>query len=293
MDNLFTSILTRAKSAKTAAAAINTLNHLTTIAIVRAAERAGCDVILQPSTGTVLAYGVDGMLGMINAVRKGAGVRVSLHLDHCRDEALACACADAGWDSVMVDYSALPYEQNAEKTRAMVRYAHARGVTVEGEIGVIAGVEDEIRSEQSAPATFEETMRFVSFTGVDAVAPAIGTAHGVYKTEPKLNFALVERFGAVDVPLVVHGGTGLSAEVFLRLIQLGAAKINISTALKKTYLGSCKAHLSTGKVAPVDFDFAVCKDCEDDMFRYIALFGGTASTLETNGKGERNGKGAV
>ena len=279
MDNLFTTILTQARSTKTAAAAINTLNHLTTIAIVRAAERAERDIILQPSTGTVLAYGIDGMLGMVDAVRKGASVRVSLHLDHCRDEALARACVDAGWDSVMVDYSALPYEENAAKTRAMVTYAHARGVTVEGEIGVIAGVEDDIHSEHAAPATFEDTMNFVSYTGIDAVAPAIGTAHGVYKTEPKLNFDLVERFGAVDVPLVVHGGTGLAADVFLRLIRLGAAKINISTALKKAYLGACRTHLAQEKIAPVDFDLAVRKDCEDEMYRYIALFGRKADTL--------------
>ena len=279
MENLFTTILSQARSTKSAAAAINTLNHLTTIAIVRAAERAERDIILQPSTGTVLAYGIDGMLGMVDAVRKGASVRVSLHLDHCRDEALARACVDAGWDSVMVDYSALPYEENAEKTRAMVTYAHAHGVAVEGEIGVIAGVEDDIQNEHAAPATFEDTMQFVHYTGIDAVAPAIGTAHGVYKTEPKLNFGLVERFGTVDTPLVVHGGTGLAADVFLQLIRLGAAKINISTALKKAYLGSCRMHLTQEKIAPVDFDLAVCKDCEDEMYRYIALFGGKADTL--------------
>jgi fructose-bisphosphate aldolase class II len=279
MDDLFTNILFQAKSTHTAAAAINTLNHQTTIAIVRAAERADRNVIIQPSTGTVLAYGVDETLAMINAVRRDARVMVSLHLDHCRDEALAKACVDAGWDSVMVDYSGLPYEQNAEKTRAMVDYAHARCVTVEGEIGVIAGVEDEISSACAAPATFEDTIRFVRYTGIDAVAPAIGTAHGVYKTAPKLNFELVERFGKEDTPLVVHGGTGLSADTFLRLIRLGAAKINISTALKKTYLGACRNHLSDAKIAPVDFDTAVREDCENEMYRYIALFGGVAQTL--------------
>jgi fructose-bisphosphate aldolase class II len=279
MENLFTAILNAAKATHTAAAAINTINHSTTIAIVRAAERAGRDVIIQPSTGTVTAYGVQGMLDMINAARNGAGVRVSLHLDHCRDEALARSCVDAGWDSVMVDYSALPYEENVEKTRAMVEYAHARNVTVEGEIGVIAGVEDDIQSEHSTLATFEDTMRFVSETGIDAVAPAIGTAHGFYKTAPKLNFDLVERFGGESIPLVVHGGTGLTADVFLRLIRLGAAKINISTALKKIYLGSSRELLKDEKAAPVEFDTAVRKACEDEMYRYIALFGGVEKTL--------------
>ena len=195
------------------------------------------------------------------------------------DEALAKRCVDAGWDSVMVDYSALPYEENAEKTRAMVVYAHARNVTVEGEIGVIAGVEDDIHSEHSTLATFEDTMRFVSETGIDAVAPAIGTAHGVYKTAPKLNFELVERFGGESIPLVVHGGTGLTADVFRRLIQLGVAKINISTALKKIYLGSSRELLKDEKAAPVEFDAAVRKACEDEMVRYIALFGGVSETL--------------
>ncbi len=279
MGNLFSDVLSQAKTTHTAAAAINTLNHLTTFAIVKAAERANRNVILQPSTVTVLAYGVEEMLAMINAVRNNARVTVSLHLDHCRDEALARACVDAGWDSVMVDYSALPYEQNAEKTREMADYAHARGKTIEGEIGVIAGVEDEISSECSAPATFEETMRFVQYTGVDAIAPAIGTAHGVYKTAPKLNFDLVEQFGKEEIPLVVHGGTGLTAEVFLQLIRLGAAKINISTALKKAYLGASRRYLADEKITPVNFDIAIREDCESEMYRYIALFGGVTDTL--------------
>jgi fructose-bisphosphate aldolase class II len=122
-------------------------------------------------------------------------------------------------------------------------------------------------------------MRFVHYTGIDAVAPAIGTAHGVYKTAPKLNFELVERLGKENILLVVHGGTGLSAEAFKHLIRLGAVKINISTALKKAYLGACRNDLVNEKDVPADFDQAVCKDCENEMFRYIALFGGVTETL--------------
>ncbi len=107
-------------------------------------------------------------------------------------------------------------EENIRKTREMVEYAHARGVVVEGEVGVISGVEDEISHDEARAATFEDTMDFIEQTGVDAIAPSIGTAHGVYKGVPVLNYGLVERLGKEKTPIVVHGGTGLSVEAFHR-----------------------------------------------------------------------------
>jgi len=272
-DNLFLEILRESKRAHTGTAAINILNYATTRAIIEAAERANRDVILQPSSPTVKSYGVKPVFDMVQLLRKNARVRVALHLDHCRDIELALACVDAGWDAVMMDFSALPLSENIEKTGAVARYAHARGAAVEGEIGVISGVEDDIASATGCAATYDDTAAFIEASGIDAIAPAIGTAHGVYKNAPKLNFELVEQLGRLDIPLVVHGGTGLSEETFRRLIRLGAAKINISTALKNVYLDTSR-ELLKAEISPVKFDLAVYEACRDEMEQYIRLFGG-------------------
>ena len=190
MDNLFIDILRDSQRTRTGTASINILNYSTARAIIEAAEQARRDVILQPSSSTVKSYGVQPIFDMVQILRKNARVRVALHLDHCRDTALALACVDAGWDAVMMDFSALPLQQNIEKTGEVVRYAHARGVAVEGEIGVISGVEDEISGGAGSAANYDDTVAFVKASGIDAIAPAIGTAHGVYKHAPKLNYEL-------------------------------------------------------------------------------------------------------
>ena len=173
--NLFVRVLRRARESSTACASINILNYDTARAVIHAAERAGRPVILQPSVGTVRRYGVSEMFRMIDGLRSAASVPVALHLDHCRDEELARACADAGWDAVMMDYSALPLEENIRKTREMAAYAHPRGVAVEGEVGVILGVEEEVSSKTASAASYEDTLAFIEGAGVDAIAPSIGT----------------------------------------------------------------------------------------------------------------------
>lgn len=271
-NNLFCMVLRDAQKTKTAVAAINILNDLTARAVVKAAEKAFRPVILQPSCGTVRRYGVEAFARLAESVRKTAAVPAVLHLDHCTDDTLARQCVRAGWDSVMMDYSALPLEENIMRTRRMADYAHLYGVAVEGEIGVIQGVEEDIVHQEAALASYEETMDFIEKTGIDAVAPAIGTAHGVYTSHPKLNFELVERLNCQPVPVVIHGGTGLAIEDFERLIACGAAKINISTALKQAYLGSARNALLQDKITPLGFDDAVETGCSARMEAFIRLF---------------------
>ncbi|MGI6192151.1 MAG: class II fructose-bisphosphate aldolase [Christensenellales bacterium] len=278
MTNLFTAILMQAKAEKKAVASINILNYNTAKAVIEAAERANRNVILQPSTGTVRRYGVEPMFRMLDGLRKDAKVKVAIHLDHCTDAELAKACVNAGWDAVMMDFSALPMEENIQKTREMVEYAHARNVAVEGEVGVISGVEDDISHDEARPATFEDTMDFIAKTGVDAIAPSIGTAHGVYKGVPVLNYELVERLGRESTPIVVHGGTGLSVEAFHKLAQLGAAKINISTALKNVYLEETRKLLADPKINPIKLDEGVERAAGALMERHMRVFAG--ETLE-------------
>ena len=123
-------------------------------------------------------------------------------------------------------------------------------------------------------------MDFIEKTGVDAIAPSIGTAHGVYTGTPVLNYELVERIGKEQTPLVVHGGTGLSVEAFHKLIALGAAKINISTALKNIYLGESRRQLENAKIAPVKFDEAVEKACSEHSEIARRVFAGETLPLD-------------
>ncbi|MGC9343226.1 MAG: class II fructose-bisphosphate aldolase, partial [Bacteroidales bacterium] len=148
-------------------------------------------------------------------------------------------CIDYGWTSVMIDASSFPFEQNMEMSETVVKMAHPRGITVEAELGEIGGVEDDISvaEEDAHLARPEKVFEFLDRVPVDCFAPAIGTAHGVYKGVPKVAFHVVEEISAAtDTPLALHGGTGLSEEVFRKCISLGCAKVNISTELKYAFI---------------------------------------------------------
>ena len=188
-------VLLKAKEENIAVGAVNIFNYLTAEAAVKAAEEIGVNLIIQTSAGTVEHFGAQKLYDIVDAARKGAKIEVALHLDHCRNKELGKLCADTGWDSIMMDFSHLPFEENIANTREMAEYAHSRNVAIEGEIGVISGVEEDIVSDEAVGADFEETMEFVERSQIDAVAPAIGTAHGIYHGVPKINFELVEKLG--------------------------------------------------------------------------------------------------
>jgi fructose-bisphosphate aldolase class II len=198
--------------------------------------------------GTVKKFSPQGLFGMMDLLRKNAAVPVLIHLDHCTDLTLAKTCIDCGWDSVMVDLSEKPLEENISLTAEIKRYAEKKGVCVEGELGIIKGVEEEISSDIEALANYEDSIKFLEGTNIDAFAPAIGTAHGLYKSEVKLNYDLVKRLtSTTQVPVVVHGGTGLSDGQFAELIACGASKINVSTALKYAYIDGLREYWETHK----------------------------------------------
>jgi fructose-bisphosphate aldolase class II len=166
---------------------------------------------------------------------------VALHLDHCPDRAVLSACLKRGWNSVLFDGSELPsVEENQRQTIEVVAEARAYGAHVEGEIEGITGVEDGIGSDAIGDIySLETAVAFVRSTGVDIFAPAIGNAHGVYKSAPVLDAQRVSDIVAqIPVPICLHGGTGLSKEQFEDLIGRGCAKINISTALKIAFMGA-------------------------------------------------------
>lgn len=274
-NNRFIQVLAQAKEKNIAVGAVNIFNYTTADAAITAAKELGVNVIIQTSAGTVKHFGAKKLYYMLDAVRKGVGITVSIHLDHCRDTELGKLCVDTGWDSVMMDFSHLPFEENIEKTKEVALYAHEHGVAIEGEIGVISGVEEDIVAAEGVGANFEETMEFIKRSQIDAVAPAIGTAHGVYHGVPKLNFDLVEKLGKEKTPVVIHGGTGLSAQTFARLIELGGRKVNISTLVKNAYMNRTKELVQSSEDgSPIAFDAEVKAAVVAEIKKHLEVFSG-------------------
>lgn len=231
-------ILQNSRKNHYAVGAFNIVNYLTAKAAVEAAEELGQPIILQTSVKTVKAFGINEMMGFLKPIVEHAKVDVAIHLDHSTDVEFTKACIDGGWSSVMYDGSQLPLADNIRNTKEIVTYAKPRQVTVEGELGAIVGVEDDIFVKEGAQSHAKpaDCQVYLKETEIDAFAPAIGTAHGVYKGEIKIDYDLFEEINEFShCPLVLHGGTGLSDEMFHRLIALGASKVNISTAIKIAY----------------------------------------------------------
>ena len=226
-------------------AAFNIVNDLTMDAVLSAAQETRSPVIVQVSVKTVKVMGARLIRLMFEEMAGRVTVPATLHLDHCPDRKVIEDCVAAGWNSVLFDASKLTYEDNLAQTKEVVALAHAHGVAVEGELEAIKGVEDGIGDEYGSPAVaLDRAVAFMRQTRIDMFAPAIGTAHGVYKGEPKINFERVSEIVAAEpLPLVVHGGTGLADAVFHDLIARGAVKINISTQLKITFADAFRNYL--------------------------------------------------
>jgi ketose-bisphosphate aldolase len=236
-------VVDRAFRERYGVAAINVVNDLTLEAVLAAAVEQRSPVIVQTSVKTVRSIGIDLLFAMWRTLTAGIEVPVSLHLDHCPERDVIRDCLRKGWNSVLFDASRLPVEENQRQTVEVVAEARAYGAHVEGEIESITGVEDDIGSEEEAQRqSLPVALEFIRATGIDVFAPAIGNAHGVYRAEPKLDAQRVSDIVAAQpIPIALHGGTGMTDAQFTDLIARGCAKVNISTALKVTYM---KANLA-------------------------------------------------
>jgi fructose-bisphosphate aldolase class II len=231
-------IVDRAFAQRYGVPAINVVNDLTMEAVLAAAVRERSPVIIQTSVKTVRSIGLDLLHAMWREMTAGIEVPVSLHLDHCPDRAVISSCLRKGWNSVLFDASALPVAENQRQTIEVVAEARSFGAHVEGEIESITGVEDGVGSDTAAETqSLPVALEFIRATGIDVFAPAIGNAHGVYRAEPKLDAQRVSDIVAAQpIPIALHGGTGMTDAQFAGLIARGCAKVNISTALKITYM---------------------------------------------------------
>lgn len=216
-------------------------------AVVEAAEETNAPLILQTTVGTVKHLGMSYIAAAAKTAAESANVPIALHLDHCQDFDLIVQCMRAGYTSVMIDASMHPFEENVRRTIQVVEVARALNVNVEAELGKVGGVEDDIvvAEADAMLADPQECVEFVERTGVHTLAPAIGTAHGIYKGEPNIDFDRIEAIARnVSVPLVLHGGSGIPDEQVARCISLGMAKMNVATELRNAFSLSIQQSLT-------------------------------------------------
>ena len=240
-------LLDAATRAGKAVAALNFYNAETLIAHVRAANAFKASVILQTTESTINYLGLRMIRAMAGAAAEQIEQPVALHLDHGGSYDLAARCIEHGYTSVMIDGSKLSFADNCALSRRVVELAHAAGVSVEGELGHVGQNSEPTASDTQFLTAPEDAARFVSETEVDALAVAAGTAHGFYKGEVKLDFPRLQDISAAvpNTPLVLHGGSGVSAELLRKAIGCGIRKINFGTELKNAFTRAVKTSLSS------------------------------------------------
>jgi tagatose 1,6-diphosphate aldolase GatY/KbaY len=238
-------LLTDAQQNRYAVGAFNIENMEMAQAVTDAAERLQTPVIIQTTPSTLKYAGADLFAAMVSALAAKMKTPVALHLDHGSSFALAAQAMKAGYTGVMIDGSPLPYEENIILTAEVVKAARAAGIPVEAELGCVGGKEEADMDEHASQYTDpSQAAEFVARTGVDSLAVAIGTAHGVYRETPRLDIARLSAIrGLVDIPLVLHGASGISGSVLRQCIREGIRKINFATELRIAYSDGVKDYL--------------------------------------------------
>ncbi|NLB71877.1 MAG: class II fructose-bisphosphate aldolase [Chloroflexi bacterium] len=255
--------------------------------VIEAAIEKKAPLIIQASVTPSKFLTPEVLVAVYRTLASQAPIPICLHLDHCTEVDYCKHLADVGYTNIMIDASKQGFEENIRQTKEVVDYCHANSeASVEGELGTVSGVEDQIRvsEDEAALCNPEEAVLFVERTGVDIFAPGIGTAHGVYKTKnPKVDFERMARINQmlnadrVNTPLVVHGGTGLSDEYVRRLLEAGGAKFNVSTELKYTLIDSTYKYISEKRdeYNPGKVDVAVRDAIRTVVARWIDTLGST------------------
>lgn len=232
-------VLDLAQQGRYAVGAFNFVNAETARAVIEEASRQRAPLILITAPWESDLVGTELLVDIVRWLTARADVPVCLHLDHATDVESVRRCIEAGFPSVMIDASQLPFDENVRQTRLVVEMARERGITVEGELGAVGKVDDAAveGGEHAALTDPDVAAEYVALTGVDALAVAIGNAHGMYTQRPVLDFARLEAIAkAVDVPLVLHGGSGTEPDQLRRAIEIGIRKVNVASELCRAFL---------------------------------------------------------
>jgi tagatose 1,6-diphosphate aldolase GatY/KbaY len=278
-------MMVKATEEKYAVGAFNCTNLIQMGAVVEAAVELKAPLILQASVAPSKFLKPQVIAAIYKTLAESAPIPICLHLDHCNEVDFCRECADAGYTNIMIDASKQDFPENIRQTREVVDYCHGLGnISVEGELGTVSGVEDQVKvaEDEAQLCDPEQALEFVDKTGIDIFAPAIGTAHGVYKTKnPKIDFERLEKTAAlingkeIRAPLVVHGGTGLQPDVVKTLVSLGGAKYNVSTDLKHTLIDTTYDYITANRdqYNPGKLDAAVKEAIKDRIKYWIELLG--------------------
>ncbi|HRR91574.1 MAG TPA: class II fructose-bisphosphate aldolase [bacterium] len=258
--------------------AFNISNREFLVAIILAAKESNSPLIIQVSESTVKFLGFDYISHLIEYADKfSENIPIVVHLDHSRRLETIVGAIRAGFTSIMYDGSHLPFEENVESTREIVKISKAVGIPVEGEIGKIGGVEEHIKvkEDEIIYTSVEEAVRFYELTGVTSLAVAIGTAHGMQKKNARINFQRLEEIHSKlpDVPLVLHGSSGVPKEDLKTAIRFGIKKVNIATELKMAMADGIKRILDGGAIEPRDYLNEGIENVKREVLNNIEILG--------------------
>lgn len=278
-------MLLKATEEKYAVGAFNITNLIQMEAVVETAVEKKAPLIIQTSVTPSKFLNPRVLAVIFKTLAESAPIPICLHLDHCNDVQYCKVCADAGYTNIMIDASKQEFQENIKQTKEIADYCHELGgISVEGELGTVSGVEDQVKvaEDEAALCDPQQAMEFVDQTGIDIFAPAIGTAHGVYKTkDPKLDFDRLQEIAElingkqIRIPLVIHGGTGLKPDVATRLVSLGGSKFNVSTDLKHALIDATHDYISSHRdeYNPGKIDIAVKEAIKAKVGYWIDLLG--------------------
>jgi fructose-bisphosphate aldolase class II len=276
-----TNMLGKAKEGKYAVGQFNINNLEWTKTILGVAQELNSPVILGVSEGAARYMGgYNTVVGMVKGLHEDMNITVdvAIHLDHGSSFEACKKAIDAGFTSVMIDASHHPLEENIQITKKVVDYAHARGVSVEAELGTVGGQEDDLIADGIKYADKDECVRLIKETGINFLAPALGSVHGPYKGEPVLGFKEMEAIKvATNTPLVLHGGTGIPDEKIQKAISCGTAKINVNTECQLAFAREIRKVLDADKAVydPRKFIGPAAKAIGAAVKEKITVFGST------------------
>lgn len=238
-------LLKDTRKAKIAVPAFNIDNLESALAVVSAVKETNCPVIIQTIPRTLSYGGIATYPAMVDALMKDVSCDYAIHLDHGSSLDLVKKCISSGFSSVMYDGSSLPFEENVIKTSLIAEYSRQFSISVEGELGTIGGKEEsDVDSVANCTSPIEARL-FVEKTNVNMLAIGVGTCHGIYKGTPKINVdRIYEIASEVDIPLVLHGATGLDNKVVTDCIDAGISKINFATELRLAFTSGLKSGLA-------------------------------------------------
>ena len=238
-------MLLKAQAGHYAIGAFNVENMEMVQAVLEAATELNAPVILQTTSSTVKYAGLPMYLANGATRANMAPVPAAMHLDHGNSFELAMQALRTGYTSIMIDGSHYSFEENVALTKAVADACNPSGIPVEAELGMVGGKEDDVEAEKDIYTNPDQAKEFVERTGISSLAVAIGTAHGVYTAEPKLDVERLSQIRAkVDIPLVLHGASGLTDEAVQECIKRGICKVNFATELRQAYTNAVKKVLT-------------------------------------------------